>query len=78
MTNLSEITTRGTPTHDDVYNAAVLVEEVAVIAGIIGGAQVNEEEFTTAMNGIATILKIASTILVEGVEIYSEKPATSN
>ena len=76
--NLSEIATRGTPTHDDVYNAAVLVEEVAVIAGIIGSAQVREDEFSTAMNGIAAMLKIASTILTEGVEIYCEKAATNN
>lgn len=67
--NLSKSTTKGMPTRDDLYEAAMVVEQMSAITGILSTASANENEFHSAMGGISWALKVASDILAEGLDV---------
>jgi hypothetical protein len=66
--NLTEISTRGTPTPDDLRIATAFVGEISTIAGLLSVSSADTTEFNAAMSGISHMLEIANNILSEGLD----------
>lgn len=67
--NLPIISAETVPTPDELYSTAVMIEDAAVVAGILVGASIGEQEMSSVMNFFSGALMAASKTLTSGLDV---------
>lgn len=56
------------PTPNELYRAAVMIEDAAIVAGILSVASIGEREISSVMNFFSDALMAASQTLTTGLD----------
>ena len=67
--NLSNINTEIVPAPDELYNAAVMIEDAAAVAGLLVGASIGEREMSSVMNFFSDALMAAAKTLTSSLDV---------
>lgn len=67
--NPSIISPETTPTPDELYRAAVMIEDAAIVAGLLVGASMGDREMSSVMNFFSDALMAASKTLTAGLDV---------